>query len=86
MTHWQSPHFHAYFPAGQSYPSILGELLSAGLGTVEFTWVSQIIISLKKFTYNKCSLFIVVKSYIDRIRSHCNGLAWKINWPARRFP
>ncbi|KAL0273790.1 UNVERIFIED_CONTAM: hypothetical protein PYX00_006383 [Menopon gallinae] len=41
MTHWQSPHFHAYFPAGQSYPSILGELLSAGLGTVEFTWLSS---------------------------------------------
>ena len=33
ITHWQHPRFHAYFPAGNSYPSIIGEMLSAGLGT-----------------------------------------------------
>src|SRR5688572_18935646 len=32
VTHWQSPNFYAYFPANTSGPSILGELLSAGLG------------------------------------------------------
>ena len=32
LTHWQSPGFFAYFPASRSGPSILGELLSAGLG------------------------------------------------------
>ncbi len=32
ITHWQHPKFHAYFPAGNSYPSIIGEMLSAGLG------------------------------------------------------
>ncbi|CAF0837818.1 unnamed protein product [Didymodactylos carnosus] len=24
ITHWQSPHMHAYFPALNSYPSLLG--------------------------------------------------------------
>ncbi len=32
ITHWQSPSFFAYFPSNSSGPSILGELLSAGLG------------------------------------------------------
>ena len=32
ITHWQSPNFFAYFPANASPPSVLGELLSAGLG------------------------------------------------------
>jgi hypothetical protein len=32
ITHWQSPNFFAFFPANNSGPSILGELLSAGLG------------------------------------------------------
>ncbi|XP_038063216.1 aromatic-L-amino-acid decarboxylase-like [Patiria miniata] len=40
MTHWQHPHFHAYFPTGSSYPSMLGEFLSAGLGCVSFTWLT----------------------------------------------
>jgi aromatic-L-amino-acid/L-tryptophan decarboxylase len=30
ITHWQSPNFFAFFPANNSGPSILGELLSAG--------------------------------------------------------
>ena len=32
MTHWQHPRFFAYFPANNSYPSILGELLTAAMG------------------------------------------------------
>jgi aromatic-L-amino-acid decarboxylase len=32
ITHWQSPHFFAYFPANVSGPSILGDLLASGLG------------------------------------------------------
>ena len=38
ITHWQSPHFFAYFPANNSGPSILGELLSAGLGVQGMLW------------------------------------------------
>ena len=41
VTHWQHPRFHAYFPAGNSYPSILGEILSAGLGIVGFSWAAS---------------------------------------------
>ena len=32
LTHWQSPNFFAFFPANASFPAILGEMLSAGLG------------------------------------------------------
>ena len=32
LTHWQHPAFFGYFPASASGPSILGELLAAGLG------------------------------------------------------
>ena len=38
VTHWQSPHFHAYFPANTSGPAILGELLSSGLGVQGMLW------------------------------------------------
>lgn len=38
VTHWQSPNFFAYFPANTSYPAILGELLSAGLGVNGMLW------------------------------------------------
>ncbi len=40
VTHWQHPRFHAYFPAGNSYPSILADMLSDGIGCVGFSWVS----------------------------------------------
>lgn len=39
MTHWQSPNFHAYYPTQTSFPSIVGEVISAGLGVVGFSWV-----------------------------------------------
>ena len=38
VTHWQSPHFHAYFPANTSRPAILGEVLSAALGVQGMSW------------------------------------------------
>ncbi|MFW6234017.1 MAG: pyridoxal-dependent decarboxylase, partial [Spirochaetota bacterium] len=38
LTNWQSPGFFAYFPANTSGPSILGELLSAGLGVQGMLW------------------------------------------------
>ena len=38
VTHWNHPRFFAYFPANNSYPSILGELLSAGLGVNTMLW------------------------------------------------
>ena len=41
ITHWQHPNFYAYFPANSSFPSILGELLSAGLGVNGMSWVTS---------------------------------------------
>ena len=41
ITHWQSPHFFAFFPSNTSGPSILGELLSAGLGVQGMLWATS---------------------------------------------
>ncbi|HEY6290233.1 MAG TPA: pyridoxal-dependent decarboxylase [Terriglobia bacterium] len=41
VTHWQSPNFFAYFPSNNSFPSILGELLSAGLGVQGMLWATS---------------------------------------------
>ncbi len=38
ITHWQSPNFFGYFPANTSGPSILGDLLSSGLGVQGMIW------------------------------------------------
>ena len=40
MTHWQHPRFHAYFPAGNSFPSILADMLSGAIGCVGFSCVT----------------------------------------------
>ena len=41
LTHWQHPGFFGYFPASTSGPSILGELLSAGLGVQGMLWATS---------------------------------------------
>ncbi|MEP7046263.1 MAG: pyridoxal-dependent decarboxylase [Ilumatobacteraceae bacterium] len=41
LTHWQHPNFFAYFPANSSYPAILGDLLTAGLGVQGMSWVTS---------------------------------------------
>jgi len=38
ITHWNHPRFFAYFPANNSGPSILAEILSAGLGVNAMLW------------------------------------------------
>jgi aromatic-L-amino-acid decarboxylase len=38
ITHWQSPGWFGFFPANSSPPSILGELVSAGLSTQGMMW------------------------------------------------
>jgi aromatic-L-amino-acid decarboxylase len=40
-THWQAPGFFGYFPANASPPSILGELVSAGLGLNGMVWATS---------------------------------------------
>jgi aromatic-L-amino-acid/L-tryptophan decarboxylase len=41
ITHWQSPNFFGYFPANSSGPSVLGELLSSGLGVQGMLWITS---------------------------------------------
>ncbi|MCU0688813.1 MAG: pyridoxal-dependent decarboxylase [Phycisphaerales bacterium] len=41
LTHWQHPHFYAYFPANGSPPAVVGELLSAGLGVNGMLWATS---------------------------------------------
>jgi aromatic-L-amino-acid decarboxylase len=41
ITHWQSPNFFAFFPSNNSYPSILGDLLSSGLGVQGMLWATS---------------------------------------------
>jgi aromatic-L-amino-acid decarboxylase len=41
VTHWQSPNFFAYFPSNASGPSILGDLLSSGLGVQGMLWATS---------------------------------------------
>lgn len=38
ISHWQSPNFFAYFPANNSMPSILAEMLIATLGVQGMVW------------------------------------------------
>ncbi|NUT97784.1 MAG: aminotransferase class V-fold PLP-dependent enzyme [Saccharothrix sp.] len=37
-THWQHPGFYAYFPSNASLPSVLGDLISSGLGVQGMLW------------------------------------------------
>ncbi|HEY3369202.1 MAG TPA: pyridoxal-dependent decarboxylase [Prolixibacteraceae bacterium] len=41
ITHWQSPNFFAYFPANTSGPSVMGDLLSSGLGVQGMLWATS---------------------------------------------
>lgn len=41
VTHWHSPNFHAYYPTANSYPAIVGEMLSAGIGCIGFSWMAS---------------------------------------------
>ncbi len=41
VTHWQSPKFHAFFPANASGPAILGDLLSSALGVQGMLWATS---------------------------------------------
>ena len=41
LTHWQSPNFYAFFPANAALSSVLGDLLSSGLGVNGFSWATS---------------------------------------------
>ncbi len=41
ITHWQSPNFFAFFPSNNSFPAILGDLISSGLGVQGMIWATS---------------------------------------------
>lgn len=41
VTHWHSPNFFAYFPTAVSYPAICGDILSAGIACIGFSWIAS---------------------------------------------
>ncbi len=40
LLHWCHPDFYAYFPSGNSFPSILADMLSDMTGSIGFSWAS----------------------------------------------
>lgn len=53
ITHWQHPRFHAYFPANNSFPSVLAEILTSGLGVQAMIWeTSPAAAELEELTLN----------------------------------
>jgi aromatic-L-amino-acid/L-tryptophan decarboxylase len=40
LTHWQHPDFYAYFPANTSGPSVLADLVGAGIGVQGMLWTT----------------------------------------------
>jgi aromatic-L-amino-acid decarboxylase len=41
LTHWQSPSFFAYFPANGSFPAIIADMISTGLGVQGMLWATS---------------------------------------------
>ena len=48
VTHWHSPQFHAYFPTANSYPAIVGDILSDAIACIGFSWIARYSISFIK--------------------------------------
>ncbi|KYO42774.1 fidgetin-like protein 1 [Alligator mississippiensis] len=41
VTHWNSPYFFAYFPVAHSFPALLADILSGGIGCMGFSWAAS---------------------------------------------
>lgn len=85
VTHWQHPRFHAYFPAGNSFPSILADMISDALGCVGFSWVGFISGSSPCEVLNICVIAGCVSSY-DRAGVDHAELVREDDWPAEGVP
>jgi aromatic-L-amino-acid decarboxylase len=71
ITHWQSPSFFAYFQANASGPSILGELVAAGLGIQGMLWsTSPAATELETLV---CDWLVELLGLPDRFRSDGPG-------------
>ena len=68
ITHWQSPNFFAYFPSNNSYPSILGEMLTATLGSQCMIWeTSPAAAELEEITMNWLKQMIGLPSHWEGV-------------------
>ncbi|KAG5880433.1 hypothetical protein JTB14_019943 [Gonioctena quinquepunctata] len=41
LTHWHHPNFHGYFAAANSFPAIVGEMMSAGFTSIGVNWMAS---------------------------------------------
>lgn len=41
VTHWHSPYFYAYFPAANSFPAMLADMLCGAIGCIGFSWAAS---------------------------------------------
>ncbi len=71
ITHWQSPNFFAYFPANASPESVLGELLSAGLGVQGMLWATSP--ACTELETHMCDWMLDLLGLPDRFRSSGPG-------------
>ncbi len=53
FVHFNHPNFHAYFPSGDSYASLLGDMLSTASNQVGFSYVKAIGMLFRRLTLFK---------------------------------
>ncbi|XP_004207749.3 aromatic-L-amino-acid decarboxylase [Hydra vulgaris] len=41
VTHWRHPHFHAFYPTANSFPSLVADILVNALSAPGFSWMSM---------------------------------------------
>ena len=80
LTHWQHPSFFGFFPANTSYPSILGELISAGLGVQGMLWSTSP--ALTELESHVLDWLVELCALPDRFRSDGPG-AFPVRVPCR---
>ncbi|EDV27473.1 uncharacterized protein TRIADDRAFT_21756 [Trichoplax adhaerens] len=75
VTHWNSRHFHAYFPHGLSYQAMLAELLGTAFGMVGFTWkAGPVSTELETIVTNWLGELInLPDEYLTYSSTHCKG-------------
>jgi aromatic-L-amino-acid/L-tryptophan decarboxylase len=71
ITHWQSPNFFAYFPSNNSLPSILGDLLSSGLGVQGMLWATSP--ACTELETHVLDWLVEMLGLPEKFSSHCTG-------------
>lgn len=74
ITHWQSPHMHAYFPALNSGPSLLGDMLADAINCLGFTWVIAVTILFFLIFFFHLLILFLFKKIGRHHRQHVRNL------------